>query len=194
MFGLGDESVALIVGRFRQPRGIDFAVDGLENFRSRVELAQFRREPLDGAARDVGLGHHQPIGQDHLLARFRRPAERIEAVLGVDQRQHHFDMEHLAERAVGGKGLQDRAGIGKARGLDDDAAEVGDLAAVAFHQHAAQRLLQIAARDAAQAAIAEQHGLVGAGADQRVVDAGSAEFVDDDGGAGAFRRAEKVFE
>ena len=43
--------------------------------------------------------------------------------------------------------------------------------------------LQIGAGNAAQAAIAEQHGLVGALAHQRVVDAGGAEFVDHHRGA-----------
>ena len=49
--------------------------------------------------------------------------------------------------------------------------------------HAAQGLLQIGAGDAAQAAVAEQHGLVGARSHQRVVDADRAELVDDDRGA-----------
>ena len=115
-------------------------------------------------------------------------AERVAAGLRVDHRHHRLDMEHLAERAVGGEGLQDRRRIGEPAGLDHDAAEVGQFAALALDHHAAQRLLQIAARDAAQAAIAEQHGLVGARAHQRVVDAGGAEFVDHHRGALPFRR------
>ena len=67
----------------------------------------------------------------------------------------------------------------------------GSLAALALDHHAAQHLLQVAARDAAQAAIAEQHGLVGAGAHQRVVDAGRAEFVHHHRGALAFRRRQE---
>ena len=85
-------------------------------------------------------------------------------------------------------------GSASPRGLDHDAAEVGDFAALALHHHAPQRQLQIAARDAAQAAIAQEHGLVGAAADQRIVDAGGAEFVDHHGGAAAFFGAEKALQ
>ena len=66
--------------------------------------------------------------------------------------------------------------------------EGGDFAALALDHHAAQRLLQVGARDAAQAAVAEQHGLVGRRAHQRVVDAGRAELVDHHRGALPLRR------
>ena len=82
--------------------------------------------------------------------------------------------------------------VGEARGLDHDALEIRQLAALALDHHAAQRMLQVAARDAAQAAIAEQHGLVGAVAHQRVVDAGRAEFVDHHRGALALRRRQEA--
>ena len=55
----------------------------------------------------------------------------------------------------------------------------GTDAALAVEHQPAQRDLQIGAGDAADAAVAEQHGLVGAVAHQRVVDADGAEFVDD---------------
>ena len=85
-------------------------------------------------------------------------------------------------------------GIGEARCLDHHALEVRHLAALALHHHAPQGLLQVAARDAAQAAIAEQHGLVGARAHQRVVDADGAELVHHHRGPCAFRRGEKALE
>jgi len=65
------------------------------------------------------------------------------------------------------------------------------MAALTLDHQLAQGLLQVAARDAAQAAIAEQHGLVGALAHQRVVDAGGAEFVDHHRGTLPLRRFEK---
>jgi hypothetical protein len=88
-------------------------------------------------AGDIGLGDHQPVGEDRLLACLRRPGQRIEACLGVDHRYHQFQMEHLAERAVGGECLQDRRGVGQAGRLDHDAFEVGQFAALALHHHAA---------------------------------------------------------
>ncbi len=189
MRGLGHEGIALVVGRLGQPGRIEFAVHRLENLRARIERPQLRGERLGGAfAGDIGLGDDQPVGEDRLPARLRRPGKRVAAGFRIDHRHHRLDMEHLAECAVGGEGLQDRRGIGEPRGLDHDALEGGDFAALALDDHAAQRLLQIAARDAAHAAIAEQHGFVGARAHQRVVDAGRAEFVDHHRGALPFRR------
>src|ERR1700722_1696735 len=103
-------------------------------------------------------------------------------------------MEFAAERAIGGEGLQDRSGIGETRGLNHDASERRYRAALAIEHQAAQRRLQIGARNAADAAVAEQHGLVSAVTDQHVVDADGAEFVDDDGGALPFRRGEKTLQ
>ena len=103
-------------------------------------------------------------------------------------------MEFAAERAIGGEGLQDRPGIGETGGFDHDAAERRYGAVLAIEHQAAQRRLQIGARDAADAAVAEQHGLLGAVAHQRVVDADGAELVDDDGGALPFRRSQKALQ
>jgi hypothetical protein len=58
----------------------------------------------------------------------------------------------------------------------------------------AQRNLQIGARGAADAAVAEQHGVFSGAAHQRIVDADGAEFVDDDSGAVSFRRCKKALQ
>ena len=109
MRGLGHEGVALIVRRLGQPAGIERAVHRFENLGARIERPQLRGERGGGAfAGDVGLGYHQPVGQDHLLARFRRPTERIAAGFRVDHGDYRLDMEQLTQRAVGGKSLQDR--------------------------------------------------------------------------------------
>ncbi len=82
-----------------------------------------------------------------------------------------------------------RIGPGSARpaGFDHDAAERRYGTALAIEHQTAQRRLQVGARDAADAAVAEQHSLLGAVAHQRVVDADGTELVDDDGGALPFR-------
>ena len=72
-------------------------------------------------------------------ARLRAP---FGASITVDQR---LQVEFLAERAVAGEGLQQRAGVGEAAGLDDDALEARHRAARAVGEERAQALLQIAA-------------------------------------------------
>jgi hypothetical protein len=87
-------------------------------------------------------------------------------------------VEFTAERAVGRECLQDRRRIGEPGGLNDDPRETRHQAAFAIDQKLTQCQLQIAPCDAADAAIAEQHGLFGAVAHQSVVNADGAEFID----------------
>ena len=105
---------------------------------------------------EIGLRDHEAVGEDHLLARLGGAVERGFAVDRVDHGQHHLDVKFAAERAVGGEGLQDRAGIGETAGLDHDAAERRHRAALAIDHQAAQRVLQVGAGVAAEAAVAEQ--------------------------------------
>src|SRR5580698_10329315 len=65
---------------------------------------------------------------------------------------------------------------------------------LAIEYQAAQCRWQIGARDTADAAVAEQHGFLGAVAHQGIVDTDGAELVDDDGGALPFRRGEKTLQ
>src|SRR5215207_5266606 len=100
-------------------------------------------------------------------------------------------MEFAAKGAVGGESLQDWSGIGETAGLDQHAGEMRNDAAVAVGNEAAQRDLQVRAGGAAEATVAEQHGLVGAVAQQGVVQADGAEFIHDHGGAVALRTLQK---
>ena len=194
MNGLGREAVAR--GRcgspFDQTIRIERAVDGGGDLGARIELREARRQRRGrGRIGKIGLRHDQAIRQHHLLARLRRPVEGFPARHRVDDRKRDLGVELGAERAVGRKRLQDRAGVGEAAGLDDDAAERRQQTAVAFGDEPAQRHLQVAARDAAGAAVAEQHRRLGAVAHQRIVDADRAELVDDDGGAAPLRAREE---
>ena len=103
-------------------------------------------------------------------------------------------MENAAERTIGRKCLQYRARIGETAGLDHDTAEVGQFAAFPLDDHAPKRLLQVGARDAAHTAIAEQHGFIGAGPYQHIVDTNGAEFVDNYRGTLALRCLQKTLE
>jgi hypothetical protein len=101
-------------------------------------------------------------------------------------------MKFPAQRPVGCEGLQDWPRIGEPAGLDQDAPERRYVALLALGHQPAQRDLQVGARIAAQAAVAEQTDLVSAGAQQHIVDADAAELVDDDGGARALRRRQEM--
>ena len=100
-------------------------------------------------------------------------------------------MEFAAETAVGGKGLQNRTRIGQSRGLDDDPLEARDGAARPISEQSPQRLLQIGADVAAQAAIAEQHRHLAARPQKRIVDADFAVLVDHDRRVGPFGLVEQ---
>jgi len=94
--------------------------------------------------------------------------------------------EFAAQRAIGGEGLQDRPRICEARwfsiNIRRELRQRGR-GARASATRLAQRVLQIGAGVAAQAAIAEQRDIVGRAAHERIVDADAAELVDDDRGA-----------
>src|SRR5260370_31426355 len=67
-----------------------------------------------------------------------------------------------------------------------------DDAALAVRDQAAQRYRKIGTDIAAEAAVAEERNIVAPAAQQRIVDAGRAEFVDDNRRAGALRTPEKM--
>ena len=86
------------------------------------------------------------------------------------------------------------ARIGEAAGLDDHATELRNSPTLALRDQPPQRHLQIGARRAAEAAVAEQDGGICARAHQRVIDSDGAEFIDDDRSARALLRREKPLE
>ena len=124
--------------------------------RSRVRSAS----SASGSARSV-FDRIRRSARITCLRDFRRPADGVEAGRGIDHRHDHLDEEFAAERAVGRERLQDRRRVGEPAGLDDDAHERRNLAALAIDHELAQRILQVGAGDAADAAVAEQRGLVG---------------------------------
>ena len=141
-----------------------------------------RRQPRQRRAqRRVGgaLGHHQPVGERDLPPRLAVPLQRREAGAGVDQRRHLNEPGFGGQPGVGEQRVQDRAGIGEARGLDGDAAE-RDLAAGASRQQPMQRLDEIAAQRAAQASRRQQRDLAVEPLVEPVVERRLAELVDDD--------------
>ena len=126
-------------------------------------------EPLAEACNRARVGEvrfrdHDAIGQDHLLARFRRPFERAEAADGVDHGHDNLDKKFAAEGAIGRERRQHRPGVGKPARFDDDARERRHLATLALGDQTPQRQFQVGARGAAQTAVAEQRDLIGGAA------------------------------
>ena len=113
-----------------------------------------------------------------MLARLGSGFEVCFPIHRIDHRKQHIDVEFTAERAIGGECLQDRRRIGEPGGLNDDPRKTRRQTAFAIDQKLTQCQLQIAPRDAADAAVAEQHGLLGAVAHQSIVNADDAEFID----------------
>jgi hypothetical protein len=104
----------------------------------------------------------------------------------IDHRHDRPELEVARQRRVGEQGLRHRAGIGQTAGLDDHAVEAGDLAAASAHRGADQRLLQVAAQVAAQAAVRQRNCFFRRPFDQEMIDGHLAKFVHDDERIGLF--------
>ena len=116
------------------------------------------------------------------------------AVDGVDGRDHRADPIEPLQGRLRQEGLQHRAGVGQARGLDHHMVEGGDLAGLAGVVEAVQGADQVAEHGAAQAAVLQHHDGVVAGRGQGVVEPDLAELVDDHGGARHGRVAQGAVE
>ena len=140
---------------------------------------------------EIALGQDDAVGERHLLCRFGHVVDIAGAGDRVDDGHQRLQMELAAERAVGGKSLQDRPRIGQARGFDDHPRKARHSTPGPVGEQRAQGFLEIGAQIAAQAPVAEQHGRVAARAQQGLVDADLAELVDDDRGVGALGGVEQ---
>ena len=109
---------------------------------------------------------------------------RVERGLAVDAIDHrHHAVEPVALHQIGMRhgGVQHRRRIGEAGGFQQHAAERA-APVVEIAQQRLQRVDQIAAHGAAQAARLQQHHVVADIFHQQVIERDVAEFVDDDGG------------
>ena len=112
-----------------------------------------------------------------------------QAMDAVDHRHHGVQAALRGEHLIGLEGLDHRRRIGEAGGLDQDRVE-----RPAAVEQAAQGADQVAAHDAADAAGGKLDQLLLAGLDQRAVDPGIAELVDDDGDAPRVAGGEQAVE
>ncbi len=131
-----------------------------------------------GCAHQVGLVEDHHIGEAHLHRRLLQLLQVLLEVPRVHQRDDGIDHELLLQLVVEEEGLRHRAGIGHARGLDQDVVE-----ALAALEQLAQHADQVAAHGAADAAVAGLEDFLFGADHQLVVDAHLAELVLDHGDA-----------
>ena len=103
----------------------------------------------------------------------------LQAIDGIDQCHHAIQPILRLQHGVGHQRLHHRCRIGKAGGFDHQPVKIDDLAIASLDEQIAHGLLQIAAQHTAQAAIVEQHHLLGRYLDKVVVDGLLTQFVDD---------------
>ncbi len=125
------------------------------------------------------LGQDQPVGHRDLAHRFRIGIERRQAMDGIDDGDNAVKVEMLGDGRVPHDGLHDGRRIGEAGRLDDDARQGLDLAGLHAVDQFGERIDQLAAHGAAQAAIGKLDDGIARRLDQKVVDADLAEFIDD---------------
>ena len=162
-----------------EERRVDLALDCCGEFGAWVERPQACTQRFDLCrAGEIGLREHQSIRDGGLLDGLGLRVELALAVHRVHQGDHPVEPVLRREQRVGRERLDHRRGIGEAGGLDDDAVEVDHRAGAALREQLAQRLLQVGAHGAAEAAVREERDVLGGRGDESVVDADLAEFVD----------------
>ena len=107
--------------------------------------------------------------------------ELMRRVDGIDRRHDGIEPQEMRDQWVVQQELHDRGGICQTCGLDENTAKWRNLAAIAFHQERAQRLLEIAADCAANTTAREHRHLAIDALDEEMVESDFAVFVDDDG-------------
>ena len=153
----------------------------------RIEFPQTRDDGEQhvfalASLQQIDLGQHDAVGDRHLLHRFHMLIERRHAVEGIDHRDDAFEPASGKKPRLAHHRMQHGCRIGESRGFDDDAVEALDLAAPAPRQKIVDRVDEIAADGAAQAARRHLDDILVGAFDQQMIDADIAELVDDHGG------------
>ena len=147
-----------------------------------------------GLADQIGLADEDLVGKTDLALCFQALVQLRLRVLGIDQRDDGVEQVVLGNLVVHEEGLRHRAGIGQAGGLDHDTVEIEQALALLGRQQR-QRVAQIVADGAADAAVAHLDDLlVGIGDQDVVVDVFLAKLVLDDGDLLAVRLGQDALE
>ena len=114
--------------------------------------------------------------------------ELMNGIGGIDRRHDGIEPQEMRDQWIVQQELHDRGRICQTRCLDQNTAKWRHLAAIAFHQQRAQRLLEVAADCAANTTAREHRHLAIDALDQEMVETDFAVFVDDDGAVRSWRR------
>ncbi len=171
-----------------QLRGRDLAVDGWHDISGAIDGLGTAGEAGSGGGIDaIGFGQHDAVGDGDLLVGFEMFVKLGEAVLGVDGGDDAVEHVDAVDALIRHHGVHDRGRIGEAGGFEDDALYRRNFAAEHAIMQAGERLDEIAAHGATDAARGEEDGVLVDFLDQGVVETDIAEFVDDDRGSGHIR-------
>lgn len=156
--------------------GVEPAAPGLEQRGGGVVSAR----SLCGRLRrgQVGFGQDQRIGEGRLLARLRVVCQGLWAGDGIHRRNNTGERHPPPQGRVEGEGLNDRCRVGEAGGFDHQPRE-GDLASGAACEQVRDGAGEVAAHGAAEAAGGERNQVFLRAFQQLMVEADSAELVDD---------------
>jgi hypothetical protein len=109
-------------------------------------------------ADQIGLGDQQPVGKRHLLHRFILMVELMKRIGGIDRRHDGIEPQEMRDQWIVQQSCT--IGAGSARPVSRrEYAKWRNLAAIAFHQECAQRLLEVAADCAANTTAREYRHL-----------------------------------
>lgn len=107
--------------------------------------------------------------------------ELVNGIGGIDRRHHGIEPQEMRDHWIVQQQLHDRGWVCQTRRLDQNTTKWRYLAAIAFHQKCAQRLLEVAANCTANATAREHGDLAIDALDQEMVKTDFAVFVNDDG-------------
>jgi hypothetical protein len=179
--------------RIVEPAVKEFGLAGLgqiaiDHRRARIERPEPRLQRNHRIRRRKRhLADHQPIGHRHLLDRFFVVVERRKTIGGIDNGDDAIQPVALGDDRIAHHRLQHRRRIGKAGCFDDHALQRLDLTRLHPVHQVGQRIHQLAAHRAAEAAIRQLDDPVARCLDQKVIQRDITEFIDDHGGIGEIR-------
>ncbi len=169
------------------------AVDDMADRRCSVQRgnACFDRRDF-GGAREVGLGQQNAIRHGDLPARLGLAFELRHAMQSIHRGDDAVQPAGIGGVLGGEQRVRHRGGVGEAGCLDRDTAERRQGAGLATLPKQLQRIGDVAAHGAADAAILQQHGILDRLLDQQVVQPDRAELVDDHRGVGQRRQLQQA--
>ena len=160
---------------------VDVGISRLADTRGAVEISQLEfqlRQIFRIDQIDLVEQHH--VGEGDLFFGFRRTAQLLQDMFGVDHGDDAVQSVFALDPIVDEKALHHRRRIGQSRGLDHQGVELFPV----FEQ-LKQAAQQIAANAAADAAVAHLDHFLVRRDQQMMIDADLAELIDDDGDAPA---------